>query len=199
MVATADFDAPQTEKMALALNSPEPSRRTPSLARRSTPAFTRAAASTVTPASSLPASIAACTRPRLTSLSLMRNGVFLKPRLGSRRCSGICPPSKPLMRTPERAVWPLPPRPPVLPIPEPMPRPMRARFLRAPGRSASSWSFIAQSSFASRHVGLVPGTTALVLIFHHLHDVMDLADHAAGRRRVGQFRHAADLVETQPH
>ena len=55
--------------------------------------------------------------PRLTSLSLSANGVFVKPRLGSRRCSGIWPPSKPLMRTPERAVWPLPPRPPVLPVP----------------------------------------------------------------------------------
>src|SRR5207302_363827 len=53
------------------------------------------------------------------------------------------------MRTPERAVWPLPPRPPVLPVPEPMPRPMRERFLRAPGRSESSCSFIAWSSFCS--------------------------------------------------
>ena len=61
-----------------------------------------------------------------------------KPRFGRRRCSGIWPPSKPLMRTPERAVWPLPPRPPVLPLPEPMPRPMRLRALREPALSASS-------------------------------------------------------------
>ena len=33
------------------------------------------------------------------------------------------------MRTPERAVWPLPPRPACLPLPEPMPRPTRIRFL----------------------------------------------------------------------
>src|SRR3954451_20781385 len=46
------------------------------------------------------------------------------------------------MRTPERAVWPLPPRPPVLPLPEPMPRPMRMRSLRDPGRSAIWLSFI---------------------------------------------------------
>src|SRR6266852_3537644 len=63
-------------------------------------------------------------------------------RFGSRRCSGIWPPSKPLMRTPERAVWPLPPRPAVLPLPEPMPRPTRMRFLREPALSAISLSFI---------------------------------------------------------
>src|SRR5262249_26902257 len=56
---TADLEAPQTEKATLALISPEPSRRTPSLALLSTPAFTKASASTVAPASSLPASIAA--------------------------------------------------------------------------------------------------------------------------------------------
>jgi hypothetical protein len=55
----ADLEAPQTEKATLVLISPEPSNRTPSLARLSTPAFTKAAASTVAPASSLPASIAA--------------------------------------------------------------------------------------------------------------------------------------------
>src|SRR5262245_54601341 len=59
--AIADFDAPQTENATLALISPEPSNRTPSLARLSTPAFTRACASTVAFASSAPASIAACT------------------------------------------------------------------------------------------------------------------------------------------
>src|SRR5262245_5731870 len=55
----ADLDAPQTEKATLALISPEPSSRTPSLALLSTPAFTNASASTVAPGSSLPASIAA--------------------------------------------------------------------------------------------------------------------------------------------
>src|SRR6266403_2202232 len=64
------------------------------------------------------------------------------PRFGRRRWIGIWPPSKPLMRTPERAVWPLPPRPAVLPLPEPMPRPTRMRFLREPALSAISLSFI---------------------------------------------------------
>ena len=70
--------------------------------------------------------------------------ILLKPRFGRRRCNGIWPPSKPLMRTPERAVWPLPPRPEVLPLPEPMPRPTRMRFLREPALSAISLSFIAK-------------------------------------------------------
>src|ERR1700757_669728 len=107
-------------------------------------------------------------RPRFTSFSFAANEVFLKPRLGSRRCNGIWPPSNPLMRTPERAVWPLPPRPPVLPMPEPMPRPMRIRFLRDPGRSANSLSFIAVSS------GLVDDPN----------EVFDLFDHAADLRRI---------------
>src|SRR6478672_4871395 len=54
---------------------------------------------------------------------------FKKPRLGSRRWSGLWPPSKPSKcMLPLRAFWPLPPRPAVLPRPEPWPRP--TRFLR---------------------------------------------------------------------
>src|SRR4028118_2283605 len=58
--------------------------------------------------------------------------MLLKPRFGSRTWSGIWPPSKPKMETPERLVWPFWPRPAVLPRPEPMPRPTRNRALRAP-------------------------------------------------------------------
>src|SRR5262249_46343953 len=100
----------------------------------------------------------------------------------SRRCIGICPPSKPLMRTPERAVWPLPPRPPVLPMPEPMPRPIRMRFLRAPCLGAISFSFIAVS----------------LLSVDHAHEVLDLVDHAARHRRSGQVAGTANLVEPEP-
>src|SRR4029453_6994365 len=53
----ADLDAPQTEKETLALISPEPSSRTPSLALLSTPPFTKASAPTAAPGPSLPASI----------------------------------------------------------------------------------------------------------------------------------------------
>src|SRR6516225_5676966 len=43
--ATADLEAPHTDSATLALISPMPSRRIPALARRTTPALTRAAAS----------------------------------------------------------------------------------------------------------------------------------------------------------
>src|SRR5262245_46806552 len=167
----------------LALSSPSPRSRTPSLARRRMPALTRASASIAALASSLPASIAACRRPRLISLNCLRNGL-LKPRLGRRRCSGIWPPSKPFTATPARAFWPLTPRPAVLPLPDPMPRPTRRRVLREPGRSAISESFIALSSSAS--------------LADHAHEVANFCDHAAGHRRVGQFLDAADLVEAEP-
>ena len=55
--------------------------------------------------------------------------MFVKPRLGRRRCSGIWPPSKPRIRLePERDPWPLWPRVEVLPMPEPIPRPTRFLF-----------------------------------------------------------------------
>src|SRR5208282_2403084 len=64
---------------------------------------------------------------------------LLKPRLGMRRIKGIWPPSNP-MRTelPERAVWPLPPRPLVLPWPLDSPWPRRLRRCLAPGRGLRS-------------------------------------------------------------
>src|SRR6056297_1999189 len=44
--------------------------------------------------------------------------------------------------TPERDFWPLMPRPAVLPMPEPGPRPTRLAFFVAPGLSRSSLSFM---------------------------------------------------------
>src|SRR5579863_8187006 len=108
--------------------------------------------------------------------------MLLKPRFGRRRCSGIWPPSKPLMRTPERAVWPLPPRPEVLPLPEPMPRPTRIRFLREPALSAISLSFM---------------VLFLLLLADDADEMLNLGDHAANFRRIAQFGNATDLVELQ--
>ncbi len=71
-----------------------------------------------------------CTMPRFTSAKSLAK-MLLKPRFGSRMCSGIWPPSKPLTDTPERLFWPFWPRPAVLPLPEPMPRP--TRILRLAG------------------------------------------------------------------
>src|SRR5919112_6599531 len=90
------------------------------------------------------------------------------------------------MATPERAVWPLPPRPPVLPLPEPIPRPMRMRALVAPSLSRISESFMTPSSLPVRGVVL------------DAHEVLDLLDHAAHRRGVGQGRGAVQLVELEP-
>src|SRR5947199_10698524 len=109
--------------------------------------------------------------------------MLLKPRFGNRRCRGIWPPSKPLMRTPERAVWPLPPRPACLPLPEPMPRPTRMRFLREPALSAISLSFIA--------------LLLKLLIADDADDMVNLRDHAANFRGVRQFGSATDLVELE--
>src|ERR1700724_843281 len=107
--------------------------------------------------------------------------MLLKPRFGRRRCSGIWPPSKPLMRTPERAVWPLPPRPACLPLPEPMPRPTRIRAFAEPGLSLTSLSFMARSS----------------LTVDDAHEMRDLGDHAAVGGRVGDVRTATDPVEAE--
>jgi hypothetical protein len=51
---------------------------------------------------------------------------------------GIWPPSRAgLLLEPERAPAPFSPRPEVLPVPDPSPRPMRLRGLRLPGEGLS--------------------------------------------------------------
>src|ERR1700680_558029 len=107
--------------------------------------------------------------------------MLLKPRLGRRRWSGICPPSKPLMATPVRAFCPLTPRPAVLPLPEPMPRPTRMRALRDPGRSPISLSFIAPSS----------------RLADDANEMAALVDHSAYGRIVRQRLPSPDLVEPE--
>src|SRR5512144_2981632 len=122
--------------------------------------------------------MAACNWPRFTTTKSRRK-MLLKPRLGIRMWSGIWPPSKPLIWTPVRAVWPLPPRPPVLPLPEPMPRPIRRRDLRAPGLSESWLSLIldylvmAGAAYKAASVGCFDP-----------HQVAYLVDHAADRGRI---------------
>ena len=127
--ATADFDAPCTSISTLALISPRPSTRTPPGAAHDARLDQRLGVDRA-PASSFLASIASWRRSRLISAYSTRK-MLLKPRLGSRRCSGIWPPSNPLMRTPERAVWPLPPR------PRSCPCPSRCRGRRACASCAS--------------------------------------------------------------
>src|SRR4029453_5765596 len=101
--------------------------------------------------------------------------MLLKPRFGSRMWSGIWPPSKPFTATPERLFWPFWPRPAVLPLPEPMPRPTRMRALRAPALSRSSLSFMV---FALAFALVAQGRSPDWKLAFDAHQVLHLADLA---------------------
>src|SRR5689334_22785457 len=102
---------------------------------RARPTAFRATRSTSAPLGNFLVSVS-----RFTSAVGVRNGTFLKPRFGMRRYIGTWPPSKPRPRLPlpVRAVWPLPPKPAVLPLPELSPRPRRLRFTFAPSGALRS-------------------------------------------------------------
>ena len=103
---------------------------------------------------------------------------FVKPfSLGTRRCSGICPPSKP-SGTFLRAPVPFVPRPAVLPRAPARPRPTRLRSLRRPRRASGD---------AASSVDLL-----------HRHEVADLRDHAADLRAVLLEDGVVDPVQPEP-
>src|ERR671917_598258 len=127
--------------------------------------------------------------------------ILLKPRFGIRMWSGIWPPSKPKMLTPERLVWPFCPRPAVLPLPEPMPRPTRMRLLRAPLLSLSSFSFMVCTRFrfcraenSSARMGAEPRWALRLFDAHQMLHLADLAEHFG---RALHFHAAAQLVEAE--
>src|SRR5215467_4216911 len=104
--------------------------------------------------------------------------MFLKPRLGRRRWSGIWPPSKPrIMREPLRERCPLCPRAEVLPIPDPIPRPTRFLLLEA---------FLGARRFDK-----------FIVLLHDLDQVRNLCDHTANRWRVGTLDHLVKPSESQ--
>src|SRR5204862_2398453 len=106
--------------------------------------------------------------------------MLLKPRFGSRMWSGIWPPSKPAIDTPERDLAPFWPRPAVLPRPEPMPRPTRTRPLRAPLLSRSSLSFMVLHSLSllsRRFPGECRGTVRLFRNRNQMRHLAHLAEH----------------------
>src|SRR5882672_6219583 len=113
----------------------------------------------------------------------------VKPRFGRRRCSGICPPSKPtLWKPPERARWPLWPRPAVLPQPEPTPRPTRCRSLFDPGAGLNVFSFInnyRRFGFSALNQLVDPD------------QIVDLVDHAAHRGRIHELRDLVDPLQAE--
>src|SRR5882762_2327640 len=112
----------------LAFNSPRPNILTRSL-RETKPCSFSVSKSTD---DNVYFSVNACNTSRLTPTYSTRLG-FLKPTLGTRRCNGIWPPSKPtFVLVPEREPAPLWPRVDVPPRPEPVPRPILFLFLVEP-------------------------------------------------------------------
>src|SRR5216684_5074490 len=121
----------------------------------------------------------ATSRSRLTMLNSLRK-MLVNPRFGMRRCSGICPPSKPrIMREPVRERWPLCPRVDVLPMPEPMPRPTRLRF---------SVAFLGARIFDKFMARF---------LLHNLDQVRDLGYHPTDRRVVGTLNHLVQPGKAQ--
>src|SRR5579871_4186571 len=119
---------------------------------------------------------------RCTTCDSMRNG-FVNPRFGTRRVSGIWPPSKcglfpPWPWWPDLALMPLWPLPDVLPVPDPGPRPSRLRLRCEPRAGAR----LCRPIFSS--------DTGLLLDLGHRHQVTDSLDHAAQRGRI-RVRHLA--------
>src|SRR5215212_9910511 len=104
--------------------------------------------------------------------------MLLKPRFGSRMWSGIWPPSKPAIDTPERDFAPFCPRPAVLPRPEPIPRPTRTRLFRAPLLSLISFSFIILAlAFALVAQPIRGGKLGGLFDFQKMLHLADLAEH----------------------
>src|SRR3954468_24193781 len=129
---------------------------------------------------------------RLTACVCVRNGskgidfFMCGPRsLRIRMWMGICPPSK-LGRLfePEREPAPFWPRPKVLPVPEPSPRPMRLRALREPGAGFSECSPTVSFSWS-----------AIVLV--HLDEVPDAVEHPARLRVVLDLDRVVDPAQAQ--
>src|SRR3954447_5127901 len=96
---------------------------------------------------------------------------------------GVCPPSKfTFCRAPEREPAPLWPRPDVLPVPEPSPRPMRLRGLRDPGAGFSEWSPMRSSRSCSAI---------------DLHQMTDGVDETANGGVILTLNRASDLSKTK--
>src|SRR5918994_3026158 len=124
---------------------------------------------------SAPASNRASRSARLTGWVCVRNGskgidfFMCGPRsLRIRMWIGFWPPSNPSLRlAPDREPAPFWPRPAVLPVPEPSPRPTRLRGVREPRAGLREWRPIRSSA-----------------ILGYLHEMTDAVHHAEQLRRV---------------
>src|SRR5437879_222626 len=155
------------------VSSPSPSTLRPERSFFTRPSSTRRSG-VISPSSALSA-------PRLTTAYSLRNRL-VNPRFGTRRCSGIWPPSKPkYCLRPERDSCPLLPAVAVLPCPEPGPRPTRFGFLRDP--------------FA----GLRFDRSSLrgTIVLHDTHEVRNGVHHAAHRRVVGSYHTMARVAKAE--
>src|SRR5687768_488637 len=140
---------------------------------------------------------------RLTACVWVRKGskgidIFLfGPRsLRIRMWIGFWPPSKRARSlAPARAPAPLWPRPEVLPVPEPCPRPTRLRSFFDPGAGASVCSPILSRPEASRPASPRSGFRSSGI--GDLHEVSDGVDHALQLRRVGLLDGLADPAQAE--
>src|ERR1019366_1107067 len=116
------------------------------------------------------------------------------------------PPSNRARRLdPERAPAPFWPRPEVLPVPDPSPRPTRLRALRDPGAGLRLCSPIRSSGACSPGALTSPPESArtrsrslhLAGRLRNLNEMADLVQHAANLRRVRDLDGVTDSAQTQ--
>src|SRR5918992_511156 len=176
----AVFEKPWACTVRAFVSSPSPSTLTGTARRVARPASRRESGVT-----SAPLSKRASRSRRFTGWVRVRNfsnGIdffIVGPlSLRIRMWIGFCPPSKRTRRLlPERAPAPLWPRPEVLPVPEPSPRPIRLRCLREPLAGFSEWS----------------PTRSLI----DLHQMVHGVDEPAHRRMILSLGAAPDLPQSK--
>src|SRR6185436_14157649 len=139
------------------VSSPSPRILTPARSFLTSPSFSRR--------SGVISPVSFSSDPTFTTAYSVLNRL-VNPRFGTRRCSGIWPPSKPAYcLRPERESCPLCPAVAVLPCPEPGPRPTRFGFFRDP---------LAGLRFARSTLRAMP-------VLHDPDQVRNGLDHAAHR------------------